>query len=171
MERAAAWSGWPKRIASPLPRVGPDILAKRVDVRHHTVMTPPVELLGLYLHLARASRRRMRPHACDRLLVLSAALAAQMGLSRISAACRARVLAHNPKHMLHRWQSLEVALQDEDFQHFLRHLQRRYPLEKAERMLDQLGIIRGNERAAYFSDEEYAAALLDETLESLDRRF
>lgn len=70
--------------------------------------------------------------------------------------------------MIGRWPTLETALEDEDFAHFLRHLQRRYPPERAERMLASLGIERAQERAAYYSDEEYAAALLGVTLASLD---
>jgi recombinational DNA repair ATPase RecF len=85
-----------------------------------------------------------------------------------AAYCRRRILEHNPRHLLRRWPSLEEALRQDDFQHLLRQVQRQYPLEKAERMLAELGIDMARERAAYFSDEEYAAALLGISDENLD---
>lgn len=123
-------------------------------------MTTPVELLGIYLHLARASAQRRRPSVCDRFLVLAACVAQRIGLSRIAETCRQRVLAHNPHHLIGHWPSVADALEDPDFLVFLRRLQRRYPLERAERLLENLGICYERERAVYYSDEEYAAALL-----------
>lgn len=130
-------------------------------------MSEPVDLLGLYLHLARASRQRMRPHVADRLLVLAGTIAARMKLHDIAAYCRRLVLQHNPNHLVRRWATLDAALADSDFLHFLRLQQRRYPQERAERMLLTLGIDMAQERAAYFSDAEYAAALLGTTPESI----
>ena len=132
-------------------------------------MSEPIDILGLYLHLAQASQRRHRPHVRDRLLVIAASIAARMGLSRISAYCRHKILEHNPRHLLRRWNTVEAGMEDSDFQHLLRNLQRRYPQEKAERLLDSLGIERGCERQTYFTDEEYAASLLGLTLDQLDR--
>lgn len=130
-------------------------------------MSEPVDLLGLYLHLARASRQRMRPHVADRLLIIAGTIAARMDLHDIAAYCRRLVLEHNQHHMIRRWSSFEAALGDVDFLHFLRRQQRRYPQEKAERMLHTLGIDMAQERATYFSDAEYAAALLGSTVESI----
>ena len=124
-------------------------------------MPDPSETLGLFLHLARASAQRRRMHVRDRLLVIAGAIASQLGLATISARCRDRILEHNPHHMLRNWHCYRVAMEDPDFLHLLKQLQRRYPLEKAERMLDSLGIDLAHERAAYYSDEEYAAALLN----------
>lgn len=62
--------------------------------------------------------------------------------------------------MIRRWQDFDSAIEDSDFQHFLKQIQRRFPQEKAEIMLANLGIERANERALYFSDEEYAAAVI-----------
>lgn len=134
-------------------------------------MSKPADILGLYLHLARASERRKRPHVRDRLLVISAFISARMGLARIAAYCRQEILKHNPRHIIGRWDQVEVAIDQPDFQHVLRNVQRRFPQEKAERMLASLGIERGRERDAYFTDEEYAAALLGITLEQLDQTF
>ena len=96
-------------------------------------MSEPVDLLGLYLHLARASRQRMRPHVADRLLIISGTIAARMKLPDIAAYCRRLVLDHNPNHLLRRWATFDAALRDDDFLPFLRVQQRRYPQERAER--------------------------------------
>jgi hypothetical protein len=97
----------------------------------------------------------------DKLLVLAGVQAESMGLAPISALCRHKVLAHNAQHMLRDWPTLEVALADERFRAYLKQLNRRYSKEKAEHMLDALGIELGRERALYANDLEYAAALLD----------
>jgi hypothetical protein len=130
-------------------------------------MSEPVDLLGLYLHLAQASHKRNRPHVRDRLLVLAGVIAARMQLPLVAAYCRRQVLAHNPGHLVGRWPDLATALADSDFLHLLRQLQRRYPQEKAEQLLAHLGVQRAREREAYFSDEEYAAAILGHSVESL----
>jgi len=134
-------------------------------------MSRPIDLLGLYLHLARASERRKRLHVRDRLLIISAVNATRIGLHRIAAYCRQQVLQHNPQHLIRRWTTIADALEESDFLHFLKQLQRRYPQERAERMLDELGIEMGRERDAYFSDEEYAAALINLTPSRLDELF
>jgi hypothetical protein len=123
-------------------------------------MSSSVEQLGTYLHLARASGVRQRPHIRDRFLVLAAVLAARLELPRIAAHCRHLVLQHNPQHLVGRWPTIELALDSADFHHFLRHLERRFPPEQAEQMLGTLGIELAREREAYYTDEEYAAALL-----------
>ena len=116
------------------------------------VMSEPIDILGLYLHLAQASEKRQRPHVRDRLLVAAAAIATRMRLFRISRYCRRKILQHNPRHAIRRWENLDEALEDPDFLSILRSIQRRYPLEKAERLLVALGIERGREREAYYDD-------------------
>jgi uncharacterized protein YqgV (UPF0045/DUF77 family) len=132
---------------------------------------PPVKLLGVYLHLARASQQRVRPHVRDRLLVMAATMAARLELNRVAAHCRQIVLAHNPQHMIGNYATVLEALDDSDFLHLLKQLQRRFPQEEAERMLVSLGIDQGREWETYYTAEEYAAALLGETPESLAERF
>jgi hypothetical protein len=134
-------------------------------------MLPSMHLLASYLHLARASGMRRRPDVRVRLLVLAAVAAAYGSLGRIAAHCRQLVLEHNPRHTIGRWETVELALSEEDFLHFLRHLEKRYPLEQAERMLNTLGLDLVNERNAYYSDEEYAASLLNITQERLTELF
>ena len=135
------------------------------------VMAGSVDHLGIYLHLARASDQRRRPMVRDRLLVLAGALAAEMKLAAVAAYCRQQVLEHNPCHLVRRWPTLSAALDDDDFKSHRAQLKRRYPREKAEQMLDSLGIQLANERDTYFSDFEYAAAIMGTTPDALDEQF
>ena len=98
-------------------------------------------------------------------------MAHRIELPSIAALCRSRVLDHNPNHGIGRCDTIAEAMETEDFLALLKQIQRRYPLEKAETLLDNLGIELANERDAYFTDQEYAAALLGESLESLRERF
>lgn len=94
-----------------------------------------------------------------------------MHLVRISRYCRHKILQHNPRHAIGRWENLRDALEDPEFLLILRSIQRRYPQEKAEQLLARLGVERGREREAYYDDEEYAAALLGTCPAELDRLF
>ncbi|MFO7906231.1 MAG: hypothetical protein ACQESR_28360 [Planctomycetota bacterium] len=134
-------------------------------------MSTSVHILSVYLHLAAASQRRRRPHARDRLLLIAGSVAARMGLELVAANCRHRVLEHNPNHLIRRWETIGEALRDEEFLCLLKQLQRRYPQEKAERMLQTLNIELANERAAYYTDLEYAAALMGTTPQQLQEQF
>ena len=125
-------------------------------------------MLGTYLHLARASHARRQPLVRDKLLILAGVQAAEMGLEPISALCRHKILAHNAHHLVGQWPTFDAALDDSDFQGYLKQLRRRYSREKTEHMLDTLEIELGREREAYFTDLEYAAALLDTRPEAID---
>ena len=130
-------------------------------------MIGPSEMLATYLYLAKASQRRSQPMVRDRMLVLAAALAVEMDLNPIAAHCRSMVLLHNEKHMLGKFPTVYDAMTDETFRGVLKQLRRRYPPEKAERLLVGLGFSIEGERDAYFSDFEYAASLLDSTPDEL----
>jgi hypothetical protein len=123
-------------------------------------MSPPIELLGSYLHLARAAELRRQPLVRDRVLLLAAVIAAQIDLAPIAAACRRKILEHNAGHLIGRFSTVSSALQEEDFQSLVAQLSSRYGPEHVERLIAQLGIERGREREAYGSDGEYAASLL-----------
>jgi hypothetical protein len=118
-------------------------------------------MLGVYLHLARASNLRRQPMIRDKLLILAGVQAQEMGLDTISALCRHKILTHNGRHLVGQWPTLATALADDEFQSYLKQLRRRYSPEKTEHMLHSLGIELGRERDAYYSDLEYAASLLD----------
>jgi len=134
-------------------------------------MSETPDELGLFLHLARASELRRQPMVRDRLLVIAAAIAAERGLSQIAAFCRHKVLKHNPGHLLRRWPNVETAADDEAFQTYVRQMRRRYAREKAEQILSSLGIEMGRERQTYYTDHEYAAAILGTTPEALEDMF
>jgi hypothetical protein len=134
-------------------------------------MTPPIDLLATYLHLAQAAKLRRQPLVRDRVLLLAAVIAAQIDLAPIAAACREIILAHNRQHMISRWPTIAAALVEEDFQTLVNQLSTRYGPERVERLVEQLGIERGQERAAYASQGEFAAALLGLDWDDLVRRF
>ena len=134
-------------------------------------MSDPIELVSLYLHLAKAAWRRLHMPDRDRMLVISAVNSERIGLRRIAAYCRTLILENNPGHMLRRWPTVADAIVDSDFQHFLKQLQRRFPQERAEVMLADLNIDRSNERHAYYNDEEYAASVLGVNLQWLQENF
>lgn len=134
-------------------------------------MNSPVDLLGMYLHLARAAAQRQRPLVRDRLLVLAAAIAADLQLPTIAACCRAKVLEHNPGHLLARWPTVVEASEQDEFTALRRQLVRKYSPERVEQLMQSLKIEWQSERAAYYSDEEYAAALLGLTVADLVRQY
>jgi hypothetical protein len=73
--------------------------------------------------------------------------------------------------VLDRWPTLGEGLGEEELASLVTQLARRYGPEQAEQLCVQLGIERGAERSAYYSDGEYAAALLGERWEDLERRY
>jgi hypothetical protein len=145
-------------------------LAERYTLSHDGNMPADIELLGIYLHLSRASQQRRQQIKRDRCLVLSATIAEKLGLNTIAAYCRKLILDHNPGHMVGHWSSIEDAMTNADFLNFVRIVQRRYPLERAEQMLLEMGISGEGERSAYYTDGEYAAALLGTNLDEIERQ-
>ena len=131
-------------------------------------MATTCDPLILYLHLARAAEMRRRPLARDKLLVMAAAAAMEDGLLPVAALCRAKILEHNPAHLLGKFPSFGHAQGDDRFQALLARVGRDYPRERAEHMLESLGIELGREQAVYQDANEYAAALLGTTPAKLD---
>ncbi|HEY1785906.1 MAG TPA: hypothetical protein VGG30_10170 [Pirellulales bacterium] len=102
-------------------------------------MSDSEQTLVTYLDLACASKQRRRFTESDKLVVLAAVAGSQLGWPEVAAACRTRVLAHNPRHLVRRWPTIEAALGTERFGLYLKHVQRQYPPERAEYMLGCLG--------------------------------
>ena len=158
-------------------RFAPMIALTAIDDRinrlqYRITMSEPIEILGTYLHLAAQHGKRLMMSDRDRFLVISAVIAEKIGLFRVAAYCRHLILENNPGHMVKRWSTLKSALEDTDFLHFLKQVQRRFPQERAEQLLlEEFKIVRANERAAYYDDEEYAAALLGIEVEWLRNHF
>lgn len=135
------------------------------------VMSEAIEKLAVYLHLAKAAWKKLQMPDRDRLFVIAAVHASQMNLETIAQYCRFLILKNNPGHMVRRWPEVREAMMDEDFLYFYKQVHRRFPIEKAESMLAELGIDRANERATYYDDEEYAAALLGVDQQWLQQMF
>ena len=131
-------------------------------------MPERAEDLGVYLHLAREYERRQQQLDSDRMLLLAGVIAARINLESVAAYCRERILANNPGHQIRRWNTLPEALADESFCAYLKQFRRRYPIENAERILAEMGIQMAQERAVYYDDAEYAAAILGKSSEELD---
>ena len=100
---------------------------------HERAMLTFAKLAGLS-----QSRQQLGPR--DKFLVL-AAVAACHGLHpQVATHCRELVLAHNPAHLLKRFETIERALAENEFQPFLKQLARFCSYEKAEHLLSQLGL-------------------------------
>ena len=66
---------------------------------------------------------------------------------------------------------MEAAIDDDEFEPYLKQLERRFPPEKAEQMLQSLEVDISGERDVYYSDEEYAASIWGLSLEELAAAF
>ena len=131
-------------------------------------MPERAEDLGVCLHLAREYERRQQQLDSDRMLLLAGVIAARINLESVAAYCREKILTNNPGHQIRRWNTLREALADESFCAYLKQFRRRYPIENAERILAEMGIQMAQERAVYYDDAEYAAAILGKSSEELD---
>lgn len=127
--------------------------------------------LAIYLHLARAFWRKKQMSDRDRLLILAGVASNELRLKKISAYCRALILENNHGHMIRRWENFSAALEDSDFLHLFKQICRKFPMEKAESVLDNFGIELANERDTYYSDNEYAAAIIGVRLDWLEKNF
>lgn len=123
-------------------------------------MRDEIDQLATFLYLANANWKKLQMSDRDRLLVLSAIQAADLGFPSIAAFCRQLVLKNNPGHMLRRWDTVEEALTTEDLHVFLKQLRRRFPVERAETMLSEIGIQLANERATYYTPFEYLTSIM-----------
>jgi hypothetical protein len=93
-----------------------------------------------FAKLAGLSQDRGQLGPRDKFLVLAAVAATQGLHPRVAAHCRTQVLAHNPAHLLKRFETIERALSTEEFQGLLRQLAKFCSYEKAEHLLSQLGL-------------------------------
>lgn len=96
--------------------------------------------LFVYLNLARDRKKKLEMSDHARLLVLSAEAACESGLTSISQFCRQQVINNNPGHLIGRFETVNDALADADFQFFLSKIRRRFTIEHAESELDKLEI-------------------------------
>jgi len=92
-----------------------------------------------FAKLAGLSQTRQQLGPRDKFLVLAAVAACHGRHPQIATHCRELVLAHNPAHLLKRFESIDSALAEDEFQAFLKQLARFCSFEKAEHLLSQLG--------------------------------
>ena len=121
---------------------------------HDAAMLAFVKLAGVS-----QSREQLGPR--DKFLVLAGAAASRGNHSAVARRCRELLLAHNPAHLLKRYETFEQALEDDEFRTFLRQLARFCSYEKAEHHLAQLEISPELPNiSAKLSAQEYALLLL-----------
>ena len=127
--------------------------------------------LVLYLRLAQAFKNRLLMADRDRALLLAGVRATRLGMPAVAEFCRRLILQHNPGHMVRRWDSVERALQDDDFLHLLRQVQRKLPIERAESMLVELGDSCDVRPTDYPDDLGFVAAVMGVDAEWLTEHF
>jgi hypothetical protein len=93
-----------------------------------------------FVKLAGVSQSRQQLGPRDKFLVLAGVAAARANLPSVSRRCRELILAHNPAHVVGRYETIELALADGEFAAYIRQLSRFCSYEKAEHHLSQLEI-------------------------------
>jgi len=94
----------------------------------------------VYARLAALSQQKQQLVGRDRFLILAAAEACRAGWLPVADRCRTMVLANNPAHLVHHYATFAEALRDEEFQAFLKQLERFCGHEKAEHLLSELQV-------------------------------
>ncbi|MDA0832001.1 MAG: hypothetical protein O2955_07500 [Planctomycetota bacterium] len=89
----------------------------------------------MYLRLALISRHKSQLLPCDKFLVLTGVSALKAGYPDIAENCHQYVTRHQPSHLLSEYSNLSEAMIDDDFQPYLRVLQKFCSFEQAEHLL------------------------------------
>ena len=103
-------------------------------------MPDPEHAMLAYAQLADLSRRKQQQPGQEKFLILTAIAALRAGWPEVADRSREAVLHHNPQHILGQYESMAGALRDPDFTPFLRRMERFCPYEKAETLLEGLGL-------------------------------
>jgi hypothetical protein len=93
-----------------------------------------------YIRLAVMSQRKRQLLGRDKLLVLAAAAACRAGWLDVAERCRQQVLEHNPAHLIKKFSSVADALRSEDFAALLKQHERMCGYERAEFLVNDLGL-------------------------------
>jgi hypothetical protein len=96
-----------------------------------------------YVRLAEVSERRHQLIGRDKLLVLAAAAACRAGWIDVGDRCRQLVLEHNPAHLIGTFPGAADAMRSPDFAPLVNQLERMCGYERAEFLLDELGLDAG----------------------------
>lgn len=134
-------------------------------------MNSLLDELVLFLRLAQGFKDRLLLQDRDRALVLAASCASLNQMPTVAEFCRRLILQNNHGHMVKKWPSMDFALRDDDFIHFLKQIRRKLPVEFAESKLIELGYECDVRRNDYENDKEYVAAVMGVDSEWLDDHF
>ena len=96
-----------------------------------------------YVQLADIAQQKRQLLGRNKFLLLAGMAACRAGWPDVAEKCRELVLTDNRAHLIGNYASIADALRDPDFLCFEQQLQRFCPYEKAEHLLQQLGIEPG----------------------------
>ena len=113
----------------------------------------------MFVRLAMLSHRKQQTIGRDKFLLLAAVSASRSGQPAVAERCRSLMLESNPKHMLHRFDSVGEALETDDFQSLCKQVERFCSPERAELLLSELQIDPHAEVAT--TPKEFCLGLLD----------
>ncbi|VAX42722.1 hypothetical protein MNBD_PLANCTO02-2565 [hydrothermal vent metagenome] len=88
-----------------------------------------------YVQLAEIAYRKQQQIGCVKFLILAGESAYHAESVGVAERCYQLVVLNNPQHLLARYPSFSEAVQDEDFQPFIKQLKRFCNVEKAEYLL------------------------------------
>lgn len=123
-------------------------------------MSEPETRLRTFLELAQICERKQQVLLRDRFLVIAATAAATMEKWNIADSCRQKVLQSNPGHLLRNFATMRDAVASPDFLTYLNQLQRNYPLEKAEFLLERNRASRAVDPGGRSDTDDFAAEML-----------
>jgi hypothetical protein len=123
-------------------------------------MSDPFKELIVYLRVAQAFKNRLRMSDRDRALVLAGISATSLQMTSIADFCRQLILQHNHGHMLRKYPSFAAALEDADFEVFLKQVRRKLTPEQAEAQIITLGYECDVLPSDYTTKTQYAAAVM-----------
>lgn len=94
----------------------------------------------MFARLAAVAAERGQSAGRDRFLILAGIAATRAGWPAVAARCHHLVTTSAPRHLLGRYASFAEALRDPDFEQFCRQLRRFCSPERAEHLLNELGL-------------------------------
>lgn len=134
-------------------------------------MVDHLQELVLFLRLAQAFKNRLQMSDRDRALVLAGTYAAMLQMKPVAEFCRTVILQNNHGHMLRKWPTFGQAIEEPDFGTFLKQVRRRFPTERAEILLQEMGYECDVRRTDHETEEEYVAAVMGVDTEWLREHF
>jgi len=94
----------------------------------------------LFAQLAAIADQKSQPIGRDRFLVLSGLAATRAGWPDVARRCHELITASSDKHLVGQHASFADALRDDDFQPFVRQVEKFCSIERAEHLLSEMGV-------------------------------